>query len=259
MSFYEQPAESLGYFHFQRRPAHIEAHFHGAPEFLFVERGEQEVTVSGETRVLKRGDGAFADGFCTHAYTQKTNDASAYVLLGEKSYFERIFALLGDRVPPRFFRFENFELLENLRLLCNEAQQNDGGRVAIERGAASILLGAMAKDIPFLKRSEDKQTHLVCNVLQYAETHLVEDLSLTRLSKLFGYSHEHLSRVLNTHLLEHWKSYVGRLRVRKAHALLEANETAPVLQIAFDCGFDSANTFYRAYKKEFGVPPRRKG
>ena len=47
------------------------------------------------------------------------------------------------------------------------------------------------------------------------------------------------------------------LRVQKAEALLKADEEKNVLKIAYECGFDSQNTFYRAYKKEFGHLPRR--
>jgi AraC-like DNA-binding protein len=33
---------------------------------------------------------------------------------------------------------------------------------------------------------------------------------------------------------------------------------ANVLELAFDAGFESASTFYRAYKKQFGEAPRQK-
>ncbi|MBQ4269757.1 MAG: AraC family transcriptional regulator [Clostridia bacterium] len=257
MSFYEWNAEDHGYFFFKRQRANMPSHFHGAPEFLFVFDGEEEVTVNGETRVLKKGDGAFSDGFFPHAYTPKTADTLAYALLGDREYFERVFSLFGGKTPPRFFKFENFELLETLRLLCADKTQKDGGRVAMETGAIAILIAEIAKNNSFIPRAEVGQTALVCKILQYAETHLFEDVRLVTLSKVFGYSHEHLSRVLHAHLRESWNAYVGRLRARKARGMLKSSPEKTVLQIAFDCGFDSANTFYRAYKKEFGVPPKQ--
>ena len=97
----------------------------------------------------------------------------------------------------------------------------------------------------------------MCEILKYAQSHVEEELSLSVLSDRFGYSREHLSRILHKYLTETWNAYVNGLRVQKAEALLKADEEKNVLKIAYECGFDSQNTFYRAYKKEFGHLPRR--
>lgn len=257
MSFYETRAEGSGYFHFERRTANAVSHFHSAPELLFAEREGTTVFFGGESRALKRGEGCFFDSFVPHAY-QSTKEASAFVLLGEKNYFDRVFQSFQNKVPPSLFRFEDFSLLENLRAFCEEKGQNGGGRYAIEEGTICIVLGALANQTPFIDRKKDRQSALLCDVLSFAETHLQTDLSLQFIAKEFGYSHEHLSRLLNGQLGQNWTSYVGGLRARRAKRLMEEFPKRTVLEIAFDCGFDSANTFYRAYKKEFGVPPKQK-
>ena len=85
-----------------------------------------------------------------------------------------------------------------------------------------------------------------------------EDLSLNALAEKFGYSREHLSRLLHGALQESWNGYIGRLRAKNTHALLTASPELSVLEAAFACGFESSNTFYRAYAKEYGHPPKRK-
>jgi AraC-like DNA-binding protein len=50
---------------------------------------------------------------------------------------------------------------------------------------------------------------------------------------------------------------VTRRRLQRAHALL-AQPHASVIEVAFDCGFNSVATFYRQYVAAFGVSPARR-
>ncbi|MBQ8395120.1 MAG: AraC family transcriptional regulator [Clostridia bacterium] len=256
MSFLELRAEEKDYYYFQPRiPQETPPHFHSAPEFLFVEQGNQEVIVDGEKRILGSGEGFFADSFCVHSYKYAQN-VRAYVLLGDKSHFDQFFLAMEGKVPPLFFRFENFTLLKELYQYAEKPYKSEGAKTAALEGAANLVLAELANDVPFVSRGQNKQTTFVGQVLQYAQENIRGDLSLSALSKKFGYSQEHLSRLLHKYLAENWTAYVNRLRVRQAQARLLENEGS-VSEIALDCGFDSLNTFYRAYHKEFGKRPRR--
>jgi len=50
--------------------------------------------------------------------------------------------------------------------------------------------------------------------------------------------------------------YIGVARVNYAKKLLDTNRAKSVAEIAFESGFSSVPTFYRAYKKVFGTLPR---
>ena len=256
MSFYEIAAEKDGHFLMLHGIVGIAPHFHSAMEFIFVEQGKQEVTVGGERRILKAGEGCFCQPFCVDAYAE-TNAAVCYSIVGVGKYFERHFSALGGAFPTRFFTFSDFELLEFLYARFLQKSEKDGGRVALNEGIAALLTHALAKTIPFEQRKNDKQNLLVCDVLQYAHEHLQDDLSLSALSRTFGYSDRHLSRMLYKNLSQKWNDYVHALRCRRAHELLKENPTLSVLDVALSCGFDSSNTFYRAYKTLYNAPPRR--
>lgn len=258
MSFYELRAEQKGYVYFTRRETYeTPAHFHGSIELLFVEKGEQPVSVDGETHVLQSGEGAFCDSFSVHYFAPAAGTIS-YTLLGKTEYFERAFSHFNGKTPPRFFQFDNFPLLHTLYAFYNEKKQNDGGRYAAFEGLVHILLAEIAEKNTVQPKKTDRKNELVCSILQYAEENPTADLSLLSIAKQFGYSHEYLSRILHQYLNENWNAYINRLRVRHADSLLKANADRSVLNVAYECGFDSPNTFYRAYKKEFGKPPKRK-
>ena len=257
MSFYEIRAEEKNYFHFQHRKIFTTStHFHSAVELLFVESGEIESTIDGEKRILRAGEASFADSFSVHSYSP-IQSTSGFVIVGAKEDFQACFSAFGEKTPPKFFRFENFELLAQLCELCAKNRQNPIGRYESFSGAVKIIASEIAENTELVARKIDKQTSLICKILSFANEYLKEDLSLLTLSQRFGYSHEYLSRFLHRYLSESWCAYINRLRVRKADELLKASPEVSVLEIAYACGFDSPNTFYRAYKKEFGVPPRR--
>ncbi|MBQ5927284.1 MAG: helix-turn-helix transcriptional regulator, partial [Clostridia bacterium] len=159
--------------------------------------------------------------------------------------------------PPKFFPFNDFALLKFLLDLSKRTYKNDENRVTAFEGIVKILLSRIAEDVPFVGTEQNKQDFLISDILRYAEERYSEDLSLKNLALVFSYSHEHLSRLLHKYLSENWCTYVDRLRAKKVNELMKENPALPVLKTAFDCGFESANTFYRAYKREYGRSPKR--
>ncbi len=257
MSSYELSAEQKGYYLFRLRGNYYtHAHFHGAVEFLFVQSGEQEVIIDGERRTLKAGEACFADSFSVHAYANPP-EASVYILLGERQYFDRCFSAFGNKVPPKFFKFSEFDLLSSLIALCEKNWSNEVYKQETFEGCIKILCSVIAENISLVSRKTDKANSLVSEILKYAENNIQNDLSLRAIAQQFGYSHEHLSRLLHKYLSENWNSYVNRIRARKAESILTSYPDASVLNVAYECGFESPNTFYRAYKKEFGKKPRQ--
>ncbi len=256
MSFYKCEAEDLRFYFARQGDFETAPHFHGAVEFHFVEDGEQEIIVDGKRKIMKSGDACFCDGFSIHQLSA-LKGKSAFCLLFSPEFFAPSFSFFNGKKPPTFFRFEQFDLLRDLYTLCEKERKNDEARYATLGGAVQLLLGAIAETVPFVVYKTERKNSLICNVLQYAERHVNKNLSLTAVAKEFGYSHEHLSRILHKYLPENWNTYVNRLRARHADALLKKDPQLSVLSAAFACGFDSPNTFYRAYKKEFGKSPRR--
>ena len=254
---YELDSEVNGYFYTRKgtTPWTVTPHFHSSIELLFCMDGEQEIAVSGEKKILKKGQACFIDSYAVHSLQE--SQGNLYVFLGDMQFFQPVFHAFGDKIPPTFFPFKNEALLLFLHELCKEPQVNCNTRKERNEGAIKILLSEIAKNVLFVSRRENRQTDLIASILQYASENLQENLSLTEIANKFGYSTEHLSRVLNKHLGERWNLYVGRLRVRTAETLLKNNPVLSVLEIATQCGFDSPNTFYRAYKREYGKPPRR--
>lgn len=91
-------------------------------------------------------------------------------------------------------------------------------------------------------------------LLVHIQAHLEEDLSLDALSRKAGLSPFYLQRLFKEAIGETPKAYTSRLRLeRGAFRLLVHDST--VLDIALDCGFQSPETFLRAFRRHFGRVP----
>ena len=254
MSFYELNAEKSGYFRLGIRTPYVTpTHFHSATEMIFVESGEQTLVIGAQRRTLKAGEGAFVESFVPHFYEKP--EGTVYYLVAEDKYFDRAFD--EKRILPRFFSFDNFAFLSQMYSFSKKEYKYPQNKALALEGTLKILISAISEENDYLEIKKDKPGELVREILKYAYTSLNDDLSLNALSRRYGYSADYLSRLLRKQLSENFGEYVNRLRVRYANELLRTKPEMSVLQIAFDSGFDSIHTFYRAYKKEFDRLPRR--
>ena len=92
--------------------------------------------------------------------------------------------------------------------------------------------------------------------LVHIQTHLDGDLKLTSLAAVAGVTPSHFSRSFTAAIGEPPRAYVERLRLERAAVLLMVR-AASVLEIALDSGFQSHETFTRAFHRRFGVAPSR--
>lgn len=90
--------------------------------------------------------------------------------------------------------------------------------------------------------------------LEYIEAHIDTNLDLSLLAAKSALSKYHFHRIFKALLGEQPLKYVARRRLtRAAHDLL--NTDRRIIDIAFDLGFGSHESFIRAFKKRFLLTP----
>jgi len=92
-------------------------------------------------------------------------------------------------------------------------------------------------------------------VLQHIEEHLDEDLSVDALSAVAAFSRFHFHRQFSALFGIGVYRYVQLARLKRASYKLAFREDEPILQIAFDSGYEGPEAFARAFKKTFGQSP----
>ena len=259
MSYYDKLAEGINFFYFVHRKGwNTPAHFHHAVEFLFAEKGEQQVIVDGESHVLREGECCFCSPWEVHSYIPQNKDTSVYVVDLARRFFSRFFEEREGKMFPRFFKFNDYSFLNSLLEIYNRECKNPKDKIDVIQGIANLLLVEFANqcDLVQVKKIGKKQG-LIIDILSYVDEHYREDVSIGALAKIFQYSHAHLIRVIKEYIPEPWPNYVNRIRILAAHKLLMGDNELSVNSIAQKCGFKSMQTFYRTYKGYYDKLPRR--
>ena len=92
-------------------------------------------------------------------------------------------------------------------------------------------------------------------VLEHIARHPDQDLALDALADVAAFSKFHFHRQFRAYFGLSLNRYVRLSRVRQAALSLGFRPELSVTEIAFEAGFQSPDTFGRAFRKEFGCTP----
>ncbi len=97
---------------------------------------------------------------------------------------------------------------------------------------------------------------LIKDMVDYIEQNIGERLSLESVSEIFNVSEFHFNRIFKTVTGTTLKQYILSRKLTNALQSLAATG-APIIEIAYDLGFEYPEVFSRAFKKQFGIAPSR--
>ncbi len=80
------------------------------------------------------------------------------------------------------------------------------------------------------------------------------DMCVTYVSDHFGIAKATLQKIIKEANGETFSAYISNQRLERAHKLLATSELS-VQQISDMCGFSSTNSFYKAFRKKYGIAP----
>lgn len=113
----------------------------------------------------------------------------------------------------------------------------------------SLLCGAIRE------RNEHKNDRLVSAVGEFIRENYADDrLGLSMIASHFQLTENYLSYFYKKQTGENLSAVIERERLRRAAALMES-ENKTLREIASEVGYQNLNTFYKAFKRCFGMPP----
>ena len=93
-------------------------------------------------------------------------------------------------------------------------------------------------------------------ILDYIDEHITERITLTALADMAGFTESSFSRWFAKQNGISFKKYVMSKKIEHAIRLLETTDKK-VIDIAFECGFDSISGFYDTFRKVTGTTPNK--
>lgn len=123
------------------------------------------------------------------------------------------------------------------------------------KGYISVVLGRILPFLDLSKNTKSKDQNNANLILDYISNNYLENISIELVAKEVGISKYTVSRIFNERINYSFNDYVNQLRISYAQHLLRSGDI-PVSQIAFESGFNSQRTFYRAFKNFSYMSPR---
>lgn len=95
---------------------------------------------------------------------------------------------------------------------------------------------------------------IVNTILAYIHLHYTENIKIEDLVKVTYCTESHISRLFKKHTQETIVSYIHKVRITKAAALLKEGKTG-IQEAALQMGYQNLNNFYKYFKVYMGETP----
>src|SRR5579875_3063537 len=150
----------------------------------------------------------------------------------------------------------------DLRQLLFEQTQTRPGRCTLILGLTLQLLARLARSsldtVPpasAANSSASDHRQAVARYVADLSHRFFEDTTLDHVAAELGMSRRRFTHLFRQTVGTSWSAYLTQLRMDYACQLLRETSRS-ILAIAFETGYEDLSSFYRAFKREKGLPPR---
>jgi AraC-like DNA-binding protein len=239
-----------------------EPHSHDFYELYFLIEGTRQFFTQDKMFVLPRGSFCVIPPFCLHkteggAYARININISENLLKKEERKFLSACAEAGAlRLNDKYLPLLLSLLEEGLSVRATTSGLRREYEFSIVQTVLYLLQKQELTPITLASAVGEMQTAdpVVLKLLFYLNENYRKEITLEDLSSAFFLSKVSLcarfKRFMNCSIMQ----YLFQIRLSKAKELLSSTSKS-VEEIAFECGFSSANYFSLAFKKEIGLSP----
>lgn len=250
---------------FQTLPAHTHDYY----EFYLFLEGDLDLEISGHARPLHPGDMVLVPPGVSHHALMHSSDRPyrRFVLWVSQEYAARLLkespdyvflmqrAATSSRCYYHFHEAEFSSIQSRLIRLLEEFHSNRYGRNAAVYLALNDLLLYMNRIIyerehPVVSGSGD----LMQEITLFIDEHLTEDLSLDVLADHVCLSKYYIAHYFKDNLGISIHQYITKKRLQSCSEAIAAG--SDITRTFDEYGFRDYSSFYRMFRKEYGMSPR---
>ncbi|MCM8709944.1 AraC family transcriptional regulator [Clostridium sp. SYSU_GA19001] len=248
------------------------AHWHSEVEVVLICEGNLGVGINSEYRILEKGDIAICTSGDIHYYNSKDMESTIILIVFRPELTGNVINLLNN---TRFtYPFINSSTLEQINIntsilndiktclssILNEINTKDNYYQILIKSHLIKLVGLLLRHFPHSmasssdKISSENSLGIVQKAINYLENNYTQDVTLEDVSVFLGITPFYFSKIFKKTTGLNFKTYLNSLRVEKAYHLLKTTDD-PIIDIAYECGFNSIRTFNRVFKANKGITP----
>ena len=246
----------------------VQLHSHSFYELLYCESGNIQYLIKGNRYSIKKGDIILVPPGISHRpifHEELKEPYSRIVLWISSEYIQELIHKIPDYMNARtpvdhyyVLRTNNtkYEYLHDyfLRGVTESAKKTFGWEAMLfyNTGQLVIELYRIVTNKNITRKTEKEDE--LDRILSYIESNYKNKISLDDAAREFLISKSTLSKLFQNRLNISFYRYVTQRRLINAKKRIEKGESLDKLGIS--CGFNDYATFYRAFKKEYGLTPR---
>ncbi len=186
----------------------------------------------------------------SHAYCEHLKELSPdYTYLMEYVKAKEKYIFHNDRITFNSLRSRIMRLIEEMQ----SARFGRDAQIYLYVNELVLYLNRLVHDRNTPHR-KSQEVSLYQNLLTYIEDHLEGDLSLELLAKEFYVSKYHIAHVFKENLGMSIHQYITKKRLELCREAILSKMS--ITQVYQTFGFGDYSSFYRAFKKEYGISPK---
>ena len=258
------------YYYNDKNPSKVDYHTHDYYEFYFFLEGAVSMQIEHDIYPLCFGDIMLIPPGTSHrlvihdrsvryrrfvfwislVYYESLRAVSEdYTYLIRKATRQNIYIYHNDRISFNTVQTKIIRLLEEIH------EEHFGQKAQISLCVSDLILHInrmiYEQDFPDVRSSESTLDE---KLLTYLEEHIDEELSLDTLAEKFYASKYHIAHIFKDSLGISIHQYIMKKRLSLCKEALLSNDS--ITQVYSSFGFGDYSSFYRAFKKEYGVSPK---
>ncbi|MDU5109903.1 MAG: AraC family transcriptional regulator [Clostridium sp.] len=250
--------------------SNIKSHKHNYYEFYFFLEGDVFIQIEDKIYPLKYGDVVLIPPNVKHNAiinstkypyrrfvfwiseeycNQLLQLSSSYGYLMQYVLISKLYIFHNDIITFNMIQSKVFHLIEEI----HSQRFGKEAKISLCVNDLILYLNRIVYEQNNPKSPKEEQS-LYENLIYYIEEHLEDDLSLERLANEFYVSKYHIAHTFKKNIGLSIHQYILKKRVSACRNAILNNTEISEAYLLF--GFKDYSSFYRAFKKEYGISPK---